>query len=214
MKSPALTVGLGAVGYALHMWSTGPLLPSPLPSLWYVAAACLLSEMMVGEEKTPCVKLESSLCLHVASVTGSRGSSCHLGYGFPATMRQAAHLSSLSLSFSFLKWAANLSGRWWVIINCGFFFNCSHNFSIFKCADCNSLSRMEMEYIQSCSVAAVGTDRFPKEINYISLTHQMLRLAWTFEISLFSIISKLKKLWHRKRSDFSKFRNIRCCNKT
>ena len=99
--------------------------------------------------KMPHVKLESSFSwgLHVASVTGSLGSSGHLGYRFSARMRQATHISRLSLSFSFLKWAANLSGRWWVIIHWCFFFNCVHNFSIFKCADCNSRLRTEMEYI-------------------------------------------------------------------
>lgn len=71
--------------------------------------------------KMPHVKLESSFCLHVASVTGSLGSSSHLGYRFSARMSQATHLSRLSLSFSFLKWAANLSGRRWVIIHCFFF---------------------------------------------------------------------------------------------
>lgn len=39
---------------------------------------------------------------------------------FSVRMRQATYLYRLSLSFSFLKWAAILLGCWWVIINCFF----------------------------------------------------------------------------------------------
>lgn len=47
------------------------------------------------------------LCLHFVPVTCSLGFSSCPSCGFSARSKQATHLSCLSLSFSFLKWAAH-----------------------------------------------------------------------------------------------------------
>lgn len=59
-----------------------------------------------GKKKATC-ETWVILCLHFAPVTGSLGFSSCPSCGFSARSKQATHLSCLSLSFSFLKWAAH-----------------------------------------------------------------------------------------------------------
>lgn len=91
-------------------------------------------------------KLESSLCLHFARVTGSQGFPRQLSDGvFSARRRQAAYLYRFSLSFPFSNGlpTSQAAGE----LESVAFSDCVHKFSIFKCADCNSLSWMAAEDI-------------------------------------------------------------------
>lgn len=75
----------------------------------------------------------------------------------------------LKSQFFLLKWAANLFGRWWVLINR--FFKLRTQFLNFQmCWLQESIVNGNGVRLRSHSVAAVGTDRFPKEINYISFS--------------------------------------------
>lgn len=131
-------------------------------------AQSLLRQQLGGQKKATCERWVITLSSH-GPVTGSLGSPGHLGYGVSARMRQATLLSHLSLSFSFLKWATDLLAHWWVIIS--WFFKLRTQFLNFQmCWLQSSPADGNGVHLQSHSVAAVGTDRFPKEINYFSFS--------------------------------------------